>query len=107
MGENIWLALALLDIVEGVEVTNGLSFSSEMDEFLVDQFKCAFFFFFQFILTIKFVHHFRFRLRSSCRYSLYLRGGGKCGKKGNKKTTNNLGSSHQIGKDKYSKILKL
>lgn len=45
MGENIWLALVLLDIVEGVEVTNRLSFSSEMDEFLVDQFKCAFFFF--------------------------------------------------------------
>lgn len=37
MGENIWLALALLDIVEGVEVTNRLSFSSEMDDFLVDQ----------------------------------------------------------------------
>lgn len=38
MGENIWLALAILDIVEDVEVTNRLSFSSEMDEFLVDQF---------------------------------------------------------------------
>lgn len=38
MGENIWLALAILDIVEDVEVTNRLSFSSEMGEFLVDQF---------------------------------------------------------------------
>lgn len=26
------------------------------------------------------------------------------GKKDNKKTTNNLGSNHQIGRDKYSKI---